>query len=271
MFLNFRDAAVWSYLIDNAAWADGTDIRFQGVRFMLNAGQIMTSERFLAEGFSCDRQVVRRIFEALEKDQMITRERTRDATIITICNYKRYQGFEEDGKPIEPAEKTQREPTENPNINTSNEGKKESDVVVSRECLREVGDKVLKLCRADEDPSCRLNASLVEVWLKRDFDPDLDIYPTIERIMAKRAQGPPTSLSYFDKAIAQAFADRTRTIADEAPNVHRFSPPKPAKHTQESDRAAILAGLNLDAGNGGMVAEPGGAGDTIEGDYRRSH
>lgn len=126
VFRNFRDAAVWSFLTDNAAWQDDTDIRFEGHRVILRAGQIATSERFLAEGFCCDRQVIRRILDALELDNMITREKTHGATIITICNYNTYQGSEETEEPSVPAEKTQVEPTSNPNIKEGKESKKES-------------------------------------------------------------------------------------------------------------------------------------------------
>lgn len=133
VFRNFRDAAIWSYLTNNAAWADNTDVRFNGFRIMLSTGQIATSERVLAEGFCCDRQVIRRIFDALEKDLMITREKTRDYTIITICNYKTYQENDQEEKPTEPAEKTHLKPTSNPPYidKTSKNSKNEEDSPLS--------------------------------------------------------------------------------------------------------------------------------------------
>src|ERR1700722_17284638 len=82
VFLNFRDASIWAFILDNAAWRDNTDVRFENARFNLMRGQIAISERFLATGFCCDRQTIRRVLEALEADHMITRNKTTSATII---------------------------------------------------------------------------------------------------------------------------------------------------------------------------------------------
>lgn len=124
-FLNFRDAAVWSYLYENAAWRDGTAVRVGGESMTLNAGEIAISERFLAQGFCCDRQVIRRILQALENNQMITRRTTHKATHVTICNYSEYQCGTPTEKPKAPPRKTQAKPTANPNLNAGNEEKKE--------------------------------------------------------------------------------------------------------------------------------------------------
>lgn len=124
-FRNLRDAAIWSFLVDNAVWRD-TDTRFEERRVQLSRGQIIVSERFLAKGFCCDRQVIRRVLEILESDQMITREKPSGATIISICNYDRFQSSSEIEKPSFELERTQGEPRENPN-------KKESKKIKNQE------------------------------------------------------------------------------------------------------------------------------------------
>lgn len=134
VFRNLRDAGIWSYLIDNAAWCDNTDIRFEGHRILLQRGQIAVSERFLATGFCCDRQVIRRLLDALEIDLMITRQKTHGFTIITICNYCEYQDYDSDGKPTDEPQTTQREPSDNPNIEDSKKIKKE-DIKIPSESL----------------------------------------------------------------------------------------------------------------------------------------
>jgi len=125
VFRNLRDASIWAFLLDNAAWRDDTDVRFEGARMTLMAGQIAVSERFLATGFCCDRQVIRRVLSALESDHMVTTNKTRAATIITICNYKQYQARSEDGKPTDATDETHLEPTSNPNIEEDKNSKKE--------------------------------------------------------------------------------------------------------------------------------------------------
>lgn len=258
VFLNFRDAAVWSYLIDNAAWQDDTDIRFEGHHVRLMAGQIAVSERFLAEGFACDRQVIRRIFGALEKNLMTTREKTHGISIITICNYRLYQASEEEEKPAAAPGKTQREPSENPKIKESNELKKEEVVVVSRERLREVGLAVMEIMKVDE-ARWTGNYALAEVWMKKGFDPELDIYPTIRRVMAGwRNRDPPRSFAFFDAAIAQTYANRHRTIAEQLPNDGakngNFRPRKPTGE----DRIKAMLGASALRGEP-IDITPGGA------------
>jgi len=77
----------------------------------------------------------------------------------------------------------------------------------------EIGQRLAKITGWENDPRWAGNYSLVQVWLDRGFDPELDIIPTVQAVMAKRGnQEPPTSMKYFDKAVAQAFADRTRAI-----------------------------------------------------------
>ena len=131
VFRNFRDAAIWSYLTDNAAWVDDTKVRFDERLVTLQTGQIAVSERFLAEGFSCDRQVIRRVMAALETAQMITRQQTQQATIITICNYKQYQSFEEQEKPAA-------DPPENPG-QTQGKPKYKEDKTIKKESISLAG------------------------------------------------------------------------------------------------------------------------------------
>jgi hypothetical protein len=136
----------------------------------------------------------------------------------------------------------------------------------ARARLRSLGDRVMGIMGVRDDPRWLGNYSLIEVWLERGFDPDLDICPTIEVLMAKRGgQGPPGNLKYFDRAIAQAHADRTR-ILPEAVNGTRHHPAKP-RRTEESDRSAIVGAFGFDAPANGMEDHGRFGGEIIEGDY----
>ena len=73
-----------------------------------------------------------------------------------------------------------------------------------------VGQKIASLTGWDRSPNWFGNHSHVEVWLNNGFDPELDIYPTVEKIVSKGII--PKTLNYFDQPIAQAFANRTRPI-----------------------------------------------------------
>lgn len=59
-----------------------------------------------------------------------------------------------------------------------------------------------------------LNGSRIHAWLAAGADPDLDIIPTIERLLGRRnGQAPPQTLTYFDRAIADALATRLKPLA----------------------------------------------------------
>lgn len=272
MFLNFRDASVWAYLTDNAAWRDNTDVRFDGRRVILMTGQVAISERFLAEGFCCDRQVIRRILEALEKDQMITRDKTHGITIITICNYREYQSSLENEKPTATAEKTQVEPRSNPNIEEYNNSKN-TTADASPAPWVIVGYRVMDMMQVRDDPNWFGNASPAKTWLEWGADPKIDIYPTVEAILRRdkaRGRGPPKTLNFFDSPISDAIANRKRP-RPEAQNGNSPSAPKSAKPTRDSDRRAILETLGFGPGINGLELDADAQGPILDGQYRRSN
>lgn len=76
-----------------------------------------------------------------------------------------------------------------------------------------VGMEVLRLIGVADDPRWFGSYGRVQQWLASGADPDLDIYPTIQRVMTNRGtDGPPRSLAYFDRPIADAIASRTRPL-----------------------------------------------------------
>lgn len=127
IFRNLRDAGIWSWMTDTAAWKP-TKVRFGEFVIVLERGQLITSERFMAEGFCVDRAVIRRLLDTLEGEQMIARHKTHGGTLITICNYDKYQHGDEGENPPESPGETQGEPTENPNKKKVKKVRKEESV-----------------------------------------------------------------------------------------------------------------------------------------------
>lgn len=132
VFLNFRDASIWQYLFQNAVWeAEGRTVRFDGRSVTLERGQIITSIRFLAEGFCISEKVVRRVLEGIEKGGMAALRRAHGGTVVTICNYSDYQ---ESSIPEGHAEGTRRardghaEGTNTNEVNEPKEGSLSSDL-----------------------------------------------------------------------------------------------------------------------------------------------
>ena len=77
--------------------------------------------------------------------------------------------------------------------------------------LTEVGDHVLVLCGIQPETWIH-DYHVVAAWLRAGLDPELDIYPTITRLVAHNPSfSPPRSsrgLSYFTEAILEASAKR---------------------------------------------------------------
>lgn len=76
-------------------------------------------------------------------------------------------------------------------------------------------------------------------WLKAGCDFDLDVEPTIRRISARAGPGSISSWNYFEKAVMQAKADRTRPVPEMQP---RASP----RRNGGIDMGKVLAGISSD-------------------------
>ena len=90
VFRSLLEAAMWSWLCETAVWKE-TKVRFNGELAVLQRGQLITSVRFMSKGFTIGEQVTRRFLENIENDGMINTQATHRGTIITICNYDKYQ------------------------------------------------------------------------------------------------------------------------------------------------------------------------------------
>lgn len=95
LFKTKQEAAVWAWMTDTARFrAHEFQTRFGIVR--LERGQLLLSQRTVAEDFGLGRQQVRRLIDSMVIAGMITENSTHSAsragTIVTIVNFERYQG-----------------------------------------------------------------------------------------------------------------------------------------------------------------------------------
>lgn len=78
--------------------------------------------------------------------------------------------------------------------------------------------RVLDAMGVRNDPNWHGDGGRVRAWINDGADLELDILPTIKRIMEKRnGQEPPRSLKYFDQAIADAKATRLNPLPPGTP------------------------------------------------------
>ena len=80
----------WIWLIEKAAWKD-TVHDLMGKTSPILRGQICVSRSQLSKAWGWSGSAVERFLTRLETEQMIGRETGQGKTVITICNYGKYQ------------------------------------------------------------------------------------------------------------------------------------------------------------------------------------
>lgn len=81
------------WLVSHAAWRDHF-VRFRGHRVELRRGQLITTRRDLAKAWGWSGSRVARFLERLKNDAVLEPVSEPAFTVITICNYDKYQGDE---------------------------------------------------------------------------------------------------------------------------------------------------------------------------------
>lgn len=92
-----RDAdrfRAWFWLVAHAAWKP-TRHDARGRTILLDRGQLCAGREYLAEKWGWSASAVERFLTRLETEQMIERESGQGKTVITICNYSKFQDVEE--------------------------------------------------------------------------------------------------------------------------------------------------------------------------------
>lgn len=227
----FTEREAWLWLIKEAAWRPYR-VRRSRRLFDLDRGQLVHALRFMAVRWRWSEPRVRRFLSKLQTDAMLTLQPTRDATLITICNYDEHQPgrltdvttANEENEPTGDALAThsRRKPEalKHLNIKTEKKGKpdagvpqKELEAVLDSERAQAVVDHRRKLrkpltARAAKllaasfakttDPNASADAMIANGW--QGFD------PSWLANRQPRANGPPNGLGngdVFDKWIQE--------------------------------------------------------------------
>ncbi len=90
------DIGILMWLIANANYVDGKSLARSGHgRTIIRRGQILTSVREVADALGIANGLVRKRFDNFVKEQILANETTNTGSLITICNYDKYQGVED--------------------------------------------------------------------------------------------------------------------------------------------------------------------------------
>lgn len=87
----FSEREAWVWLIAEASWKPRKK-RVGDVVVSLERGQLAHSTRFLADTWSWSHSKTRRYLDRIEKLDLIRRETDTGVSVITLCNYEKYQG-----------------------------------------------------------------------------------------------------------------------------------------------------------------------------------
>lgn len=129
-----------------------------------------------------------------------------------------------------------------------------------------IGDRIAGVTGWDRHPNWFGDYGRVIVWLKAGWSAELDILPTVERLMAgrtRRGQGPPRGLDYFESAIADAHASRIKPLPEGHPHGRRSdrqhrAPARAPGDDVDARRNGILDALadDLDPRRTGAAGRP---------------
>jgi hypothetical protein len=135
-----RSAFIW--IIENANFAD-KPINVNGSTVVVKRGQVCASLRYMAKAWKWDEAKVRRFLKRAQSEKIIDAATDAGQTIITICNYEKYQAPKRDADAANDAGATQERRSDDAKYKEGKEGKEKHNYAFS--------GKVIKLNQQDYD------------------------------------------------------------------------------------------------------------------------
>jgi hypothetical protein len=87
----FSDLEAWLWLLENASWKARTRFNGKGEQVDLQRGQMHVSVRSLCTAFGWSRKRVVGFLARIEAVNKVVTKRGQSGTILTVCNYDKYQ------------------------------------------------------------------------------------------------------------------------------------------------------------------------------------
>lgn len=230
----------WQWLISEASFRSRKK-RIGSTVFNLERGQLACSLRFMAEAWQWKKDAVARFLNKLRTETMIETQARHDATVITICNYDRYQKL---GLPsIEQSETENATPTRHQRDKLENNKNTKLDAdAVPRGAL--VGPEAMVLSEkllviAGHDPKfwppgwCGAPMR-VQTWLTQGWKPEI-IVAAVKGAAARKRGPPANSVQFFENAIAEEVA--------------RQATPLPTVEVREANQLTVTHGTAKTGGS----------------------
>ncbi len=87
----FCERMAWLWIVEHAAWKDTIRYSHKGEMIEVSRGQLHTSLSAMESSFSWSKKKVRGFLDRLEKRHMVVAKRAQSGTLLTVCNYAKYQ------------------------------------------------------------------------------------------------------------------------------------------------------------------------------------
>ena len=186
----FCDGYAWSYLYSQANHKKGM-VNFRNEYIEVERGQLLTSKLRLQETFGWTRTHVYNLLRVLKNAEMITYRTTNRYIFITIVNYEKYQGSDEQDNKQNNIQTANRQhtdskrPTTNKNEKNEKKEKKESKKIsfnfIKKEFINLYSEKMEEFDKKYPSVDVDNEIKRMEDWLmgekeKRDRD-DKDKIP----------------------------------------------------------------------------------------------
>lgn len=240
----------WQWLISEASFRSRKK-RIGSTVFDLERGQLACSLRFMGEAWQWKKDAVARFLNKLRSETMIETQARHDATIITVCNYDRYQkvslpAAEQNETHGETPTRHQRDKLED-NKNT----KLDADAVprgalVSPEAMV-LSEKLLVIAGHDPKfwPPGWCGAPMrVQTWLSQGWPPEI-IVAAVKGAAARKRGSPANSVQFFENAVAEEVARQSAPL----PNVEiREAEKVVAYGTQKTESLSHVARRHAEQG-----------------------
>jgi hypothetical protein len=234
--LTEREAWIW--LIGEAAFKPHR--RRVGIHQVeLARGQVAASTRFMADKWGWSEPRVRRFLNRLKADAMIDTTTDAGVTVITLRNYNKYQrvslpsdaasdahsdaGATQHRRKVEDKEYKESGGVERAGARDPKPATPKSKSLISEDAHAIAGEVLAAMGTDQHDPICVGAPLQVQSWLNGGWHRERIIAGVRLGMQSRGSQGPPSTLRYFEKAIARAHAQLTAPVpvaeASPAPRV----------------------------------------------------
>lgn len=211
---SLTEREAWMWLVSEAAWKDRPR-RIGSVVVHLRRGQLAASIRFMAEAWGWSKSKVGRFLDRLKTGTMIGHETGHGVSIITICNYDKYQRVSLPegtiiGTETGTAAGQQRDKRED--IEDIERGDGGERAPISQAV--EIATDIAVICGHDPKflpPEWAGAAMRVGQWLNSGWPPAA-IIAACQETMARKRDGPPSTINYFEKPIAKFIARQAKPV-----------------------------------------------------------